>query len=196
MTVRPPAGRPAAGARGADHGAKPGADLPVGADALSPVRAALVGEAVQQAEKIRAAASAEAEAVVAAARGQAEEILSQARVRGELDGRSAAASRRAMSRRAARGVVLAAQRDAYSELRRRVHEAVCALREDPVYPRLRDRLEGLARGLAGPSATVACHPAGGVVAEGPGTFVDCSLPRLADRAVDALGAEVTGLWSG
>jgi len=64
------------------------------------------------------------------------------------------------------------------------------------YPRLRERLEELARGLAGPSARVVCHPAGGVVAEAQGTFVDCSLPRLADRAVDGLGAEVSELWSG
>lgn len=168
----------------------------IGADALSPVRAALIGQAARRAGEIRATASAEAEAVVAAGRRQAEEILSRARALGELDGRSAAASRRAASRRAARRVVLAAQRDAYEEFRRRVRAAVCALEQDPVYPRLRDRLEQMARGMAGPSATVTPHPSGGVVAEGNGTFVDCSLPRLADRAVDALGAEVSALWSG
>jgi hypothetical protein len=193
MTARPAAGPAAAAARGADRGARP--DPLAAADALSPVRAALAGEAARQAGEIRAAASAEADAVAAAARRQVEEILSQARARGELDGQAAAARRRTTSRRAARSVTLAAQRGAYDELRRRVRDAVGALREDPVYPRLHDRLEELARGLAGPSATVTRHPAGGVVAQGPGTFVDCSLPRLADRAVDALGAEVSALWS-
>ncbi len=173
-----------------------GNGLPTGADALSPVREALIGEAIQLAGELRAAATADADAVLADARRQAAEILSQARAQGESDGQSAAAARNAMSRRAARSVTLAAQRDAYDELRRRVRGAVSALREDPVYPRLLDRLEALAHTTAGPSAAVTRHPSGGVVAQGPGVFVDCSLPRLADRAVDALGAEVSELWSG
>lgn len=171
-------------------------DPQIGADPLSPVRAALIRSAEQRAAELRATASAEAEAVIGAGRRQAEEVLSQARALGEQDGRSAAATRHAASRRAARRVVLTAQRDAYDDLRHRVRAAVCALQQDPVYPRLRGRLEEMARGMAGPAATITPHPSGGVVAEGSGTFVDCSLPRLADRAVDALGAEVSALWSG
>jgi vacuolar-type H+-ATPase subunit E/Vma4 len=163
---------------------------------LAPVRAALIGEATQRADELRAAATADAEAMLAAAGRQVDAVLAQARARGESDGRSAAAAREAISRRDARSVVLTAQRRAYDELRRRVRDAVGALREDPVYPRLLDRLEELARGIAGPAAAITPHPSGGVVAQGAGTFVDCSLLRLADSAVDALGAEVSALWSG
>ena len=171
-------------------------DLPVGGDALAPVRAALIGEATQRADELRASATAEAEAVLADARRQVEEILAQACARGESDGQSAAAARAATSRRDARSVVLTAQCRTYDELRRRVRDAVGALREDPVYPRLLGRLEDLARSIAGPSAAISRHPSGGVLAQGAGTFVDCSLPRLADTAVDALGSEVSALWSG
>ncbi|MFI7643956.1 hypothetical protein [Nonomuraea sp. NPDC049400] len=39
------------------------------------------------------------------------------------------------------------------------------------------------------------HPDGGVLAEGQGRRVDCTLDALAARAVDALGAEVERLWA-
>ena len=189
-------GHALAAAADADRGAQHCGDLPARGDALSPVRAALIREATQRAGEVRAAAAAEAAAVLEDAGHQVETILSEARGRGELDGQSAAAARRAMSRRAARSAVLTAQREAYEELRRRVRDAVGALVDDPAYPRLLDRLDELARGMAGPAAAVSRHPSGGVVAQGPGTFVDCSLPRLADIAVDGLGAEVSALWSG
>jgi hypothetical protein len=186
----------ATGSAAGGRGGSPRPGCAVGGDAVAPVRAALIAAAMRRAGQARAAASAEAGAVLVAADRQVREILSQARARGELDGRSAAALRQAAARHTARQAVLAAQRDIYEEFRRRVRDAVVGLREDPVYPRLHGRLEELARRAAGPSATVTPHPAGGVVAEGHGTFVDCSLPRLADWAVDALGAGVSALWSG
>ena len=51
------------------------------------------------------------------------------------------------------------------------------------------RLAGLA---AGPGAVVTAVPGGGFVAESPGVVVDCSLTRLANLAVAALGAGRAG----
>ena len=56
-------------------------------------------------------------------------------------------------------------------------------------------LSALAAGAAGPGATVTAHRAGGVVARSDRAVVDCSLPRLASLAVDALGDEVSQLWT-
>src|SRR5271166_5666854 len=51
-----------------------------------------------------------------------------------------------------------------------------------------------ARLEAGPGGTVTASEDGGVVARSPGVLVDCSLPRLADLATEALGGEVRELW--
>ena len=67
------------------------------------------------------------------------------------------------------------------------------LRDRPGYPQLRDRLAALAVRTAGPGAVVSEHPRGGVVARGATALADCSLPRLADRAVAALDARIAGL---
>ena len=56
-------------------------------------------------------------------------------------------------------------------------------------------LSALAAGTAGPGATATVHRAGGVVARSGHAVVDCSLPRLASLAVDALGDEVRELWT-
>lgn len=164
-------------------------------DSLAPVREALLGEARRRARELRAGAAADARAVVAAAHREAAEILSRARADGESDGRSAAAGRRAEADRAARATVLAAQCEVHAEFRQRVRDEVCALRRDPLYPSLLRTLQLMARAAAGPSAEVATDPAGGAVARAPGRRADCSLPRLAERAADALGAEVSSLWS-
>lgn len=164
-------------------------------DSLAPVREALLSEARRRARDLRAGAAADAEAAVSAAHREAEEILSRARAEGESDGRSAAAGRRAAADRAARATVLAAQREVYAEFRQRVRDDVCALRRDPLYPSLLRTLQELAREAAGPSAEVTSDPAGGAVARAPGRLADCSLSRLAERAADALGTEVSSLWA-
>ena len=53
----------------------------------------------------------------------------------------------------------------------------------------------MAERAAGPGATVTADQAGGVVARSGRAVVDCSLPRLAALAVDALGDQVTELWT-
>ena len=74
------------------------------------------------------------------------------------------------------------------ELRSQVRAAVGGLRGEPGYGRLLDRLTTMARRAAGPDAAVEAVPGGGVSSRGrAGVVVDCSLPRLADLAVAALG---------
>lgn len=90
---------------------------------------------------------------------------------------------------------LTAQREALEELRARSAAAVRALRDDPCYPRLLDRLGALARAAGGADLVIEEQPDGGVLAEAPGRIVDCTLTALAARAVDALGAEVERLWA-
>jgi vacuolar-type H+-ATPase subunit E/Vma4 len=165
-------------------------------DALEPVRVWLVAAAHAEADQVRAAAGADGERLLARARAEAEAVLTEARRQGTADGAALAAAERARQRRRARGLVLEAERQAYEALRERSRAAVRALREDPGYPALRQRLTRLALDVAGPGAVVAAeHPDGGVVAQAPGVRVDCSLDRLAARAVDALGGEVVGLWT-
>jgi vacuolar-type H+-ATPase subunit E/Vma4 len=165
------------------------------ADALAPVRSHLLAAVRAEAERLRAEAAAEADAVLAQARRQAAAIVAEAREKGEQDGAAIAAAAQARARRQARALVLTAQRRAYETLRRRCRAAAAELRHDPGYPRLRERLAALALARAGPDAVVGEAPDGGVVAEGEGRRVDCSLGALADRALDALGPRVEELWT-
>jgi len=192
----PSTARPAGRDVGSPDDRSPDSRRQSGTGALSPVRAALIGDAVARAGGLRIAAVTDADTLVARARRQAGDILSRARADGESDGRAAAEARRAEARRAARSVVLEAQLAACDRLRREARATVGALRDDPMYPRLLVRLEELARNAAGPSAVVTRHPSGGIVAEGKGTYVDCSLSGLAGQALEALGAEVSTLWTG
>ncbi len=49
--------------------------------------------------------------------------------------------------------------------------------------------------VAGPDATITVQPAGGVVARARDVVVDCTLPKLAILAVNALGDQVRELWT-
>jgi vacuolar-type H+-ATPase subunit E/Vma4 len=127
-------------------------------------------------------------------RDAAEEIA-RARAQGRADGARAAAAERSRGREKARSIVLRAQRDAQDELRRQVLAAISGLRAEPGYRQLLLRLTAMAARAAGPDATVSVVPAGGVVARSADVLVDCTLPRLAGLAVDALGDQVRELWT-
>lgn len=192
----------------------PAVDAPQ--SALAPVAAALVERARAHAELVRGEAEREAAAVMRAAERQAAEIIGAARAAGRAEGELQAATERAQARREARAILLGAHSDVYEELRRRVREAVRALRDDPCYPGLLARLTELARDAAHGAASDGVHdgvhdgargaappePApciveaaeGGIEATAPGLRVDLSADTLADRALDLLGAEVMELW--
>jgi vacuolar-type H+-ATPase subunit E/Vma4 len=162
--------------------------------ALTPVRQHLLGQARVEADRIVAAAHAEADRIVAAAHRGVELAVDQARTGGRADAALPAAAERSRGRALAQAVVLGVQREAYDELCRRIHAEADGLPAEPGYPRLLARLAALAALAAGPDATVSYPPAGGVLARTGQAVVDCSLSRLADQAVLALGDQVRDLW--
>ncbi|MFD8530005.1 V-type ATP synthase subunit E family protein [Streptosporangium canum] len=164
-------------------------------EALAPVVDALLRRARADAETIITTAEDEAAEMIAAARWEAQAVLAEARASGAAQARAYAAMEHARAQRRARRVELAAQREVLEELRGRAVTAVRSLRDDPCYPRLLERLGELARQAGGGDLVVSEHSDGGVVAEGRGRRVDCTLDALAGRAVDALGGEVERLWA-
>ncbi len=161
--------------------------------ALEPVRTALATTADARAARTVEAAQAAAGALQTDAQRAADETVARAAAEGVAGARPAAMAELARSRRAARSMVLEADRAAQQYLAERIRAAVLALRNEAGYPQLRDRLSELAAGAAGPGAVLADHPDGGVIATGPGVVVDCSLGKLADRAIAALGARIAEL---
>lgn len=164
-------------------------------EALEPVRTALLDRARADADATGRRAAAEAATALGQARARAAEIVAAARADGRRDAETVRARDASRADREARETVLRAQREAYDRLRRDALSRVCALRDDPGYPALLDRLRDRAAAALGNGAVVHEHPDGGIVAEAAGRRLDLSLPALADRAVDDLGAEVTRLWT-
>jgi vacuolar-type H+-ATPase subunit E/Vma4 len=162
---------------------------------LEPLRAALLAAARADAAAVLAAADDDAAATVAAARARVADLAATARREGAADAAAMLAADRARGRREARRIELSAQQEVWEQLRAGGRAAVMALRDDPAYGRLRDRLAARARRLAGPDAVVSEPPEGGVVAVAAGRRWDFSLPTLAEHAIDALGPEVQWLWT-
>ena len=166
------------------------------APALAPVRAALLRGRRGSRRPLSAAAR---------ARGSTPVIGAAARRRARRGGRAGsgggaagtrprvAAAERSRGRGEARTACCSAQRDAYDELRARVRDAVA--RPAQLIPATAGCSTGsprMARRAAGPAQ---CSPSRRTAAcwrGPPGVVVDCSLARLADRAVQALGAERAG----
>jgi vacuolar-type H+-ATPase subunit E/Vma4 len=155
------------------------------AEALVPVRAALLESAQQDAARVRAEAEQAAHRTLAAARKEAKRIRARARRQGAAEAASALAADRARARRLARATVLAARREGYEALHTAAREAVVRWREDPGYPRLHDALQVTARRALGRGVRLREAPDGGVVGERAGRRIDLSLTGFAARAVDA-----------
>ncbi len=188
-------GNDAGVADGTLSGARPGTGAGPGADVLAPVRARLLRGAREEADRIVAEARVQAAAVLRQARHDAEETSRQARARGRAEAALLAAAERRRGRERARSIALGAQRQAHEELRARVLAAAAGLRDEPGYEQLLARLTAMAARAAGPGASITADPAGGVVARSARAMVDCSLPRLAALAVDALGDRTGELWA-
>jgi len=168
---------------------------PSPAPALAPVRASMLQAAADQADGIRAGARREAAVIVARARESATAAIAQAQAEGQRDAAAFAAAERGRGRSEARSVLLSAQRAALDALHARVSDEIKALRGDPGYAQLHDRITRMARLAAGPDAVLTGSPDGGVLARSPGVVVDCSLARFADLAIQALGPGVRELWT-
>lgn len=160
--------------------------------ALAPLRSALLARARAEAGQEVAEAERQADSLLTQARATAQAILDTAASLGRSDAETVIAAKRNQARRAARLRELAAQREVYDELHRRVAAAVARLADEPT---LRDRLLAEIRAVLGPDATVLDVPGGGVVGHVPGRRVDLSLRAVAERAVEELGGEVRELWA-
>ena len=158
--------------------------------ALQPLAAALRSQAEAAADHARSDAHREGQRLVAAADAQAQAVLAEAQRLGAADAAGLLEIERSRARRAARDVVLAAQRAAYEELRRRCRVAVAELVGDPGR---HERLADTVRTRLGPGAAVSDHPSGGVVGVSPdGRRIDASVEALVDAALAQ--ADVEQLW--
>lgn len=162
-------------------------------DALAPTRAALLGDAQAEADRIRAEARRAAELLLAQARASAVDEVSRAQADGRALAEPIALAEEGRGRRAASQIVLAARRRARAALEDRIRAAITGLRHQPGYRDLLARLSDLAGQVAGSDAVVSEHSAGGAFARAPGVVVDCSLPRLADHAIAELGPRIRSL---
>lgn len=170
--------------------------LPKGSEqALTPVREALRSAAETRAEQLRQDATEEAKEVVAAADDEAARILSAAVSDGQASARADAALRSARARRQAHEVVLAQQSALRHELQEGVREAAVAVRKESAYPMLLAILKERCLAVLGGDAVVTEDPAGGVVARAGSRSLDLRLPTLAARTLDAMGPEVSRLWT-
>jgi vacuolar-type H+-ATPase subunit E/Vma4 len=163
---------------------------------LGSLRAAVLDEAEADVARRRAAVEVEAEHRLAAARAEAGALVEQGRLEGRLAGERESARRRGAASRSAREARLGARGSLYDELRSRAAAEALALRSEPGYRDLLDRLVATARAQLGAGAQLEIDPpgVGGVRARSGSRSVDYSLPVLVDRVLADLDGEVEKLW--
>lgn len=164
---------------------------------VEPARDALLADARERARQLLEQAEAEAHELIAQAQRDAEELIARAREEGFAAGRTQAAHDAAHERALARWEVLAAQRAVYDDTCRRARTEVMAVRDEPGYPDLLERLAAAARRELGDDAELVIDPPGlgGVRARAGSRRVDYTLPALADRCVRDLGPALAQLWA-
>lgn len=164
---------------------------------LAPVREALLADASEEADRLRAEARDDAgRAADAAERDVAAEVAEIERR--QAVAREARAERvRARARAEAQALLLAARDDVHRELRAATRAAALQLRDDDRYPALLDRLETMVRDQLGPDARIERDPpdVGGVVGTAGTRRVDYTLTVLAERALRDRADEVISLWT-
>lgn len=164
---------------------------------LEPLRRALQAETEADADRRRSEVATECEKIVAEAEAAARALAHEARLEGERAATREAARRRAAATRRSRETVLGARRELVDELRRRARSTVLGLRGEPEYAELLGRLRAAVRTQLGDEAELVVDPPdqGGVVGRRGDASVDYTLPVMADRAIDQLGAELERLWA-
>jgi vacuolar-type H+-ATPase subunit E/Vma4 len=164
-------------------------------NALAPLRTAMLENARASVAAIRADAEARAAGILNEARRQADLIRSDAEASGEATARADALVRSASARREAHETMLREQSALRAELQRQVRDAAIALRVDPRYPALLDRLSQQCRRILGPETTVAESADGGVTARAGSRRIDLSLPVIAAQTLESMEREVSQLWT-
>jgi vacuolar-type H+-ATPase subunit E/Vma4 len=158
--------------------------------ALAPLRSALLATAQEDADRRlreadEAAHATQAESDASVARGRA-----AARSRGAADAAAAVTQQRSRAGARARSILLEARREEYLALKQAARSAMAALRDDPSYPAMRERMADAVRRRLGPQAQIDDADGGGVLGRAPGRRVDYSLASLADQAADEVAAEL------
>ncbi len=161
--------------------------------ALAPVRTAMLHDAKAEAESMVAGARRAASAQLERASADAVTAVSRAQAEGQAQAAPLALAELSRGHREARAILLEVELRTRAEVEERIRSAIGGLKDEPGYDQLRAKLADMARLAAGPGAAVAEHPSGGVVARAPGIVVDCSLPRLAERAIAALSQQIREL---
>jgi hypothetical protein len=160
------------------------------ADALAPVRQALLGAARIEADRLRTTAEQERERKLTTARQRANRIRAEARDRGQADADEAGATDEAVAGRAGRHLILRARRDAYEHLRQAVEYRVAGWMAEPaVDAELRARVAG----ALGPGISLAAIP-GGLAGTTGGRRVEITASALTDEALQELGTSAEKLW--
>lgn len=164
---------------------------------VEPARAALLADARERAGQLLQQADEQARELIAQAQRDAEELLARAREEGLAAGRAQGARDAGRGQVLSRWEVLAAQQAVYEELRQRVHTDVMALREEPEYPELLERLAAAAHRDLGEGAELEIDPPGrgGVEARAGSRQVDYTLPSLAERCLQNVGPALARLWA-
>lgn len=164
---------------------------------VEPARDALLADAREQARQLLEQADEQARELIREARLTAEDLIARAREEGLGAGRAQAARDAGGEMALARWEVLAAQRAAYDEVCRRARAQVLAVRDEPGYPQLLERLAVAARRDLGDGAELEIDPpgVGGVRATAGSRRVDHTLPALVDRCVRDLGPALAQLWA-
>jgi vacuolar-type H+-ATPase subunit E/Vma4 len=163
---------------------------------IEPLRRTLLDDARAGAERLLADADERAALKLAEANERGAALIERARKEGDAIGSLAGAGHQAASRRRARALVLAVRRELYEDFCRQAREAVHALRADPRYAALLERLGTAARSQLGEDCLLEIDPidAGGIRASKGARRVDYTIDALVHRGIEDLGSEVERLW--
>lgn len=179
---------------------------------VEPARDALLADARERARQLLEQAEEQARELIAQAQRDAEELIARAREEGFAAGRAQAAHDAGRERALARWEVLAAQRAVYDDTCRRSRTEVMAVRDEPGYPELLERLAAAASrelghehlvgeviSLRGEQAVVQAHEyTGGLAPRAPAWLGDGPLtaelgPGLIGGVFDGMLRRLSGM---
>ncbi len=159
---------------------------------LEPLRQSLLSAASARATATIAQARADATVTQAAAKATAAKTIATARAEGRRATEARAQAQRVEAERAARALVLTAERGVEDNARSRALAAAMTFRRQPEYTRLLDTLEASARRRLGPTTEIERDPpdAGGLRARHGRRSIDLTLVSLVDQALTGSFDEV------
>lgn len=160
---------------------------------LEAVRRHQLAAAHAQAEAILRDARAQAQQIGAKAADDARELIGHAESEGDSTAELDTSRKWTAAKRRARGLILAAQREVYDDLRAAVSAAI---RLDSRYPALLEQLAASAHRELGPGAKVSINSVGTgqVTASRKHRHVEWSLDQIVQDGIERLGPGIEELW--